>query len=74
MKSYVTFGQTHIHLIDGETFDKDCVAVVEGGREKVWDAFSASFSRWYSEDDWNEESLKYYPRGYIEVYTERNSD
>ena len=34
MKTYVTFGQAHVHNINGVIFDKDCVAVVEGGREK----------------------------------------
>ena len=23
------FGQTHVHSINGKTFDKDCVAVIE---------------------------------------------
>ena len=29
MKTYVTFGFDHAHAINGKTFDKDCVAVIE---------------------------------------------
>lgn len=29
MKTYVTFGQAHVHRINGKTFDADCVACIE---------------------------------------------
>ena len=67
MKTYVTFGQTHIHSVNGKTFDKDCVAVVDGGRDKVFEIFGPKFGFEYSEDEWNEEAMKYFPRGYITV-------
>jgi len=33
MKTFVTFGEDHVHQIGGEVFDKDCVAVVDGAFE-----------------------------------------
>ena len=27
--TYVTFGQTHVHSVNGKIFDKDCVAVIK---------------------------------------------
>jgi hypothetical protein len=67
MKTYVTFGQVHVHSINGKTFDKDCVAVVNGNRDKVFEIFGGVFCFEYPEDTWNEEEIKYYPRGYITV-------
>ena len=67
MKTFVTFGQEHIHHINGKTFDKDCVAIVEGDRAKVFEIFAGKFCFEYPEDRWNDSSMKYYPRGYIEV-------
>lgn len=43
MKTFVTFGQTHVHSINGKTFDKDCVAVVSGDRDKVFEIFGTKF-------------------------------
>lgn len=67
MKTYVTFGQEHIHRINGKIFDKDCVAVVNGDRDKVFELFGAKFSFEYPEERWKEDKMKYFPRGYIEV-------
>lgn len=67
MKTFVTFGQGHVHFIDGKTFDKDCVAVVNGDRKKVFDIFGPKFCFEHPEDHWDESNLKYFPRGYIEV-------
>jgi hypothetical protein len=67
MKTYVTFGQTHVHQINGKTIDKNCVVVINGDRNKVFELFGNKFSCEYPEHKWNEENLKYYPRGYIEI-------
>lgn len=67
MKTYVTFGQAHTHSVNGKTFDKDCVAVVHGDREKVFEIFGPAFSFEYSEDTWDDKNMRYYPRGYITV-------
>jgi len=67
MKTFVTFGQSHVHKINGKIFDKDCVAVVGGDREKVFEIFGDKFCFEYPEEHWDEDKLKYFPRGYIEV-------
>ena len=67
MKTYVTFGQDHVHRINGKTFDADCVAVVEGDRAKVFEIFGPKFCFEYSEKYWNNKKMEYFPPGYIEV-------
>lgn len=67
MKTYVTFGQNHVHRIGLKVFDKDCVAVVNGDRKRVFEIFGSKFSFEYSEREWKPEVMKYFPRGYIEV-------
>lgn len=71
MKIYVTFGQVHAHHVNGQTLDKDCVAVLEAesherGRALAWDLFGPQFFTTYAEDQWQEErQLAFYPRGYV---------
>lgn len=67
MKTFVTFGQDHVHNINGVIFDKDCVAVVEGDREKVFEIFGAKFCFEYPEAYWDDAKMSYFPRGYINV-------
>jgi hypothetical protein len=52
MKTYVTFGHSHMHRINGNIFDKDCVAVVSGDRKKVFELFGDKFCFEYPEDHW----------------------
>jgi len=72
MKTYVTFGQDHVHHISGKVFDKDCVAVIEGPTDMVnraiaMDIFNKQFFTSYSEDQFPMNSMRYFPRGFIEV-------
>ena len=72
MKTYVTFGQVHIHKINGKIFDKDCVAVInaenaEEGRKKAFELFSKKFSFEYSEREFKLEWMKFFHRGLVEV-------
>jgi len=67
MKTYVTFGQAHMHLIDGVIFDKDCVAVVEGGRKEVFKLFGSKFCLEYTEAEFDHDLMEFYPRGFINV-------
>ena len=73
MKTYVTFGQDHIHRVNGKIFDKDCVAVithnkVNEGREKAFELFGPKFCFEYSEEHFNFDDVDmYYPRGLIDV-------
>lgn len=69
MKTYVTFGQSHAHAINGKTFDKDCVAVIhhakeEDGRELAFELFGSKFCFEYPSAYWHFD-LTYFPRGYI---------
>lgn len=71
-KTYVTFGQSHVHSVGGRTFDKDCVAVINSespkrGRELAFEFFNGEFCFEYPEQYWDESKLEYFPRGYIEV-------
>ena len=68
VKYYITFGQSHIHKINGKVFDKDCVAVVEAGNPDnasalIFDLFSDRFCSCGTLVPNN----KYYPRGFIKV-------
>jgi hypothetical protein len=67
MKTFVTFGQVHVHCVNGKIFNKDCVAVVNGDRAKVFEIFGSQFCFEYPEDLWDETLMRYFPRGYIEV-------
>jgi len=72
MKVYITFGQVHVHSVNGITFDKDCVALIEAedefdGRKKAFEYFG---DKWFSscmEEKINTEFLSYFPRGIIPV-------
>lgn len=68
MKFYVTFGQIHVHSVNGKTFDKDCVAVIEAenhstAREKAFAAFDGKFFTTYDK----EPEMKYFPRGLMNL-------
>lgn len=65
--TFVTFGQDHRHVIDGKVFDKDCVAVVKGGREKVFELFGRKFCFEYPESHWDDSKMRFFPRGCIEA-------
>ena len=75
MKVYITFGQDHVHHVNGKTLDKDCIGAVEcasyaQGRKWAMDWFNAKFHNCYDEDYFNEhrdEILPYYSRGVIDV-------
>lgn len=70
MKHYVTFGQVHTHRVQGKTLDCDTVAVYEAesseeGRKKAFDLFGDKFFTNYHADEWDEDDLLYFPRGYV---------
>jgi len=72
MKTYVTFGQVHVHSVNGKTFDKDCVAVLEApteqeGRARAFELFKGVFCFTYPEQHWDRADMRFYPRGYINV-------
>lgn len=71
-KHFVTFGQDHTHRINGITFDADCVAEFEApntsaGRLKAFELFDRKFCFEYHEDEFDYSSMRFYPRGFIQV-------
>ena len=73
MKTYVTFGQDHVHVIGNIIFDKNCVAVIthddpEEGRIKAFELFGRKFCMEHSGEHWNfAEKAHYFPRGALDV-------
>ncbi len=72
MKTYITFGQVHAHKVNGKTFDKDCVAVIEAesaedGRNLAVEYFGPKFCFSFYEDQFDHDSMHYFPRGFIPV-------
>ena len=76
----VTFGQTHVHSINGKTFDKDCVAKIkcedyDDGRAKAWYHFGSKFCFTYYGDELakcDDEFMQFFPRGIISVENEKD--
>ena len=71
-KVYLTFGQIHVHRVNGKTFDCDCVAVIdcdshEHGREIAFNLFSDKWFTTYLKENFDMDDMKYYPRGLINV-------
>ncbi len=69
MTTYGTFGHGHAHSVNGKTFDKDCVAVIESnsqeeGREKAFKIFNTTFFVEYYNKLPN---MSFCPRGLIRV-------
>lgn len=69
---YVTFGQLHIHNVNGKIFNKDCVAKIPAkdfaeGREKAVKYFGLKFCTSYQGKQWNVNNIHFFPRGYIEL-------
>ncbi|KKN24332.1 hypothetical protein LCGC14_0895960 [marine sediment metagenome] len=65
MTTYITFGQIHVHSINGKTFDKDCVAVVDLPEDEARALFMPKFHNSFT--DKSQVDISYYPRGFIHV-------
>ena len=70
MKIYITFGQVHVHSVNGKTFDKDCVAVIDAeskleGRKIARELFDNKYFTSYTE--FGDDKLEYFPRGFLGV-------
>ena len=68
-KTYITFGQVHVHRINGIMLNHDCVAVIkckdaEEGHELAFEYFDDkwSFSHFEQIPD-----MSFFPRGLIKV-------
>ena len=66
-KYYFTFGQTHIHSVNGKTFDKDCVVEIEGSfgetRDKMIDHFGIKWAMQYDKLP----DMSFFPRGILKL-------
>lgn len=64
-KAYFTFGQTHVHSVNGITFDKDCVVEIEAEdpRAKMLETFGPKWGFEYDEPP----DLRHFPRGIIKL-------
>lgn len=72
MKTYITFGQAHKHVINGKTFDRNCVAEIEAenyseARKKAFEAFGPKFCFAYAEEHFNFDTMIYFPRGIVRL-------
>ena len=58
---YFTFGQDHVHSVDGFTYDKDIVVMIENEnpREKMFELFKDKWAFEYSERP----DISFFPRG-----------
>jgi hypothetical protein len=70
-KYYITFGQVHVHSVNGKTFDKDCLAEIEAethekAHQEAMEIFKGIFHNCHTEDELPR-VIKYYPRGIIKV-------
>lgn len=69
-KYWISFGQTHVHSVNGKTFDKDCLAEVEAhhigfARDLAIKYFELKWANIY--DELEPDLLEYFPRGVIKV-------
>lgn len=71
-KYYITFGQIHVHSVNGKTFDKDCIAEIEAenmneAHAYAMNVFDARFHQCVTAKQCNDEFMSYFPRGIIPV-------
>lgn len=67
MSVLISFGQDHAHVVNGKTFDKDCLARVRN-RGEAFKIFGPKWSMEYpdTQEDINS-LLPHFPRGIINV-------
>lgn len=69
---YITFGQVHMHKLGKKVFDKNVIGVIKAedekkAREIAFNLFGDKFFTTYSKETWNEEDIKFFPRGFLAV-------
>ena len=70
-KFYISFGQIHVHSLNGVTLDKDCLLEVKAkdlaeARQKVFDSIGNKWHTSYTEAE-AMKSLSFFPRGIIKA-------
>lgn len=63
--AYFSFGQTHVHSVNGFTFDKDVLVKIthDDPRARMFELFGSKWGMQYPEPP----DPQYYPRGIKEV-------
>lgn len=69
---YISFGQAHAHSVAGRTFDKDSIAIIKcenytDGRRLAFQYFNGKFHNCWSEEEFDDDKLSYFPRGLIKA-------
>lgn len=70
--TYITFGQTHTHSVNGVTLDKDCVLAIpsetEGeGRARAFELLGSHWCFSYFDKDMTPHALSFFPRGIVRL-------
>lgn len=65
--AYFTFGQCHVHTVNGVTWDKNVVCKITAAdpRQVMFDTFGTIWAMHYDEPP----DLAFFPRGIIELKT-----
>ena len=71
MKIYISFGQSHVHVIGDKLFDRGCLAEIEcvserEGREIAQEFFGRRFATSYLEEDL-EYAITFFSRGIVKL-------
>ena len=71
MKFYISFGQNHVHKLNGKVIDNDCLLLIHAddhqeARKWAFAEFGTKWSMVYDEKQMKE-YLHYFPRGIIHI-------
>lgn len=71
-RTYILFGNDHVHYINGKLFDKDCVGVIsctshKEGRVIARKMFGTDFALVYTGSYFNSKEYNEFHRGFISV-------
>ncbi len=68
VRLYITFGQVHVHSINGHTLDKDCVAVIKGPTVEHCDKLAFEWlDGKFHQHTTTMPDMTYFPRGLIAI-------
>lgn len=72
MRTIVTFGQNHLHVIANKLLDKDCLAIFPcedyaDGRKIAFELFDDKFCTSYTESEFKISQFEHFPKGLIEL-------
>lgn len=67
--SYFSFGQTHVHSVNGRTFDKDDIVKITHlqPRQRMMGLFGPKWAFEYTEEEFARIDPRHYPKGVTEL-------